>query len=285
LAQAVHALCTYSLIYALLCRRSPRRYFCGLARPMTTAFGTASSAATLATTIQACLQLGVSESVARFVLPIGATLNMDGSALERPITVLWIAHVSGVPLDGARQLLVAVTSALLSIGASPIPSAGVSTLIVMIEQAGVPLTPPVLLATSACLAVEWLFDRVRTTVNVTGDAVGAAVVDAIIERRRDRTADTPAHVANGACSLPSGRVVHDAAGKRTMAGAARLEQSVLCGVVTSALPSRGASCGAKGPKGHTTSTEFAPQSPLTEQAPAAKVTEGPVPGEGGGGAA
>ena len=109
---------------------------------------------------------------------------MDGSALERPIVVLWIAYVSGVPVTGVRQLVVGLTSALLSMGASPIPSAGVSTLFVMLEQASIPLTPDVLLAASFCLAVEWLLDSIRTAVNVNGDAVGAAIIDGLIHKTR-----------------------------------------------------------------------------------------------------
>ena len=186
LAQAVHAIGFYSLVYLAVLRRNPFKYFSGLPRVWATAFGTSSSAATLSTTTDACLALGVSKEAAQFCLPIGATINMDGSALERPIIVLWIAYVASVPVSIGGQLIVAVTSVLLSVGASPIPSAGVSTLIVMVEQAGIPLTPEVMLATSICLAVEWLLDRVRTTVNVTGDAVGVAIVDGIVQRRRQQ---------------------------------------------------------------------------------------------------
>jgi len=191
-AQLVHVFVSDAALYALLTRRNPYRYYIGLPRAWFTAFGTSSSAATLSTTTECVVALGVSEDVARFVLPIGCTVNMDGSALERPITVLWIASVSGVPLSAARQLVVAVTSALLSLGASPIPSAGVSTLVVMIEQAGLPFTPPVLLATSFCLAVEWLLDSIRTSVNVTGDAVGAAIID-----HRCRTPPNTARATRG----------------------------------------------------------------------------------------
>ena len=210
-AQLTHAFGFYSLLYFLAVRKPPLRYYSGLVRVWATAFGTSSSAATLSTTTEACVNLGVSEEAARFVLPIGATINMDGSALERAVVVLWIAHVSGVPISAGGQLVVAVTAILLSIGASPIPSAGVSTLIVMVEQAGVPFTPHVALATSICLAVEWLFDRVRTCVNVTGDAIGVAIVDALVSRRQARAAVAevvgvpPAPAPEGASTLFSER--------------------------------------------------------------------------------
>ena len=113
-AQLAHVLGTNAAIYAALTRRNPYRYLRGLPRAWLTAFGTSSSAATLSTTLECVVAMGISERTAAFVLPIGCTVNMDGSALERPIVVLWIAHVSGVPVHGARQLLVALTSALLS---------------------------------------------------------------------------------------------------------------------------------------------------------------------------
>ena len=109
-AQAVHAFLFYPAVYATIVQRNPYHYLAGLPRAWATAFGTSSSAATLSTTTEAVKALGVSDEAARFVLPIGTTINMDGSALERPCVVLWIAHVSGVPVDAGRQILVAVTS-------------------------------------------------------------------------------------------------------------------------------------------------------------------------------
>ena len=142
---------------------------------------------------------------------------MDGSALERPLVVLWIAYVGGHPVQFAGQIVVALIAALLSIGGSPIPSAGVSTLYVMVESAGVPSTPEVelligfalastatadrtrdvhsqpcprlvaccrLAEASAAVPVEWLLDSIRTTVNVTGDSVGCAIIDHVMQTRR-----------------------------------------------------------------------------------------------------
>ena len=157
LGQCWHALAFYGGIYALATRRSPRLFFAGLPRMWITAFGTSSSAATLSTTIRCCearsnlpsifprprrrrasrspsalaaspprsaQELGVSKEAINFVLPVGCTVNMDGGALERPLVVLWIAHVAGCPLAFGQQLVVALTAALLSVGSSPIPSAG-----------------------------------------------------------------------------------------------------------------------------------------------------------------
>lgn len=195
LGQVWHSLAFYGSCYFAAIGRSPLRYFAGLPRVWVTAFGTSSSAATLSTTSRCCEALGVSKEAINFVLPIGCTVNMDGSALERPIVVLWIAHCAGFPLSFGEQLVVALTSALLSIGSSPIPSAGISTLLAMVQNANVPLTPRVELLISFCLAIEWLFDSLRTTVNVTGDAVGVAIIDHLLQKRARKTSPMAAQDA------------------------------------------------------------------------------------------
>jgi len=101
---------------------------------------------------------------------------MDGGALGLPVVVLWIAHVAGQPIGGGMQAVVALTSMMLSIGGSPIPSTGVSTLVLAVEAAGVKLTPQVETLIAFCLALEWLLDSLRTSVNVTGDAIAAAII-------------------------------------------------------------------------------------------------------------
>eukprot|EP00408_Alexandrium_pacificum_P056695 CAMPEP_0171172090 /NCGR_PEP_ID=MMETSP0790-20130122/9546_1 /TAXON_ID=2925 /ORGANISM="Alexandrium catenella, Strain OF101" /LENGTH=487 /DNA_ID=CAMNT_0011636949 /DNA_START=39 /DNA_END=1502 /DNA_ORIENTATION=+ len=181
LGQALHAFCFYGGVYFAFTRRSPLRYFSGMVRMWIMAFGTSSSAATLPTTCSTCESLGVSRRTVDFVCPIGCTINMDGSALERPLVVLWIAHTAAQPLPLPAQLAVALVSALMSVGGSPIPSAGVSTLLLMVEAAGIALTPDVRMLVGFCLAIEWLLDSIRTSVNVTGDAVGVAVIDCLMQ--------------------------------------------------------------------------------------------------------
>lgn len=183
--QAVHVFGFYGCAYFAVTRRNPFKYFSGMANMWMVAFGTSSSAATLSTTCRTCEKLGVSKRTINFVCPIGCTVNMDGSALERPIVVLWIAHMAMQPLPLHRQLLLALISSLMSMGASPIPSAGVSTLLLMVEAAGVSITPTVQLLAGFVLAIEWLFDSVRTAVNVTGDAVGVAIIDFQVKDRRE----------------------------------------------------------------------------------------------------
>jgi len=175
--QAIHTFIFYPTLYACFTRKNPMRYLFGLPRAWMTAFGTSSSAATLSTTCKCCEDLGISKEVVEFACPIGCTVNMDGSALERPLVVFWIAHVAGQPIPGGIQAVVAMTSMMLSIGGSPIPSAGVSTLVLMVEAARFKFTPEVETLIAFCLAIEWLLDSVRTSVNVSGDAFGAAIID------------------------------------------------------------------------------------------------------------
>ena len=110
-AQIFHVFCFYGGAYWVLTRKNPLHYFRGMPRMWMTAFGTSSSAATLSTTIRTCQKAGISEEAIKYVLPIGCTVNMDGSALERPITVLWIAYVGGHAISPAGQIIVAIISA------------------------------------------------------------------------------------------------------------------------------------------------------------------------------
>eukprot|EP00906_Rhabdomonas_costata_P038690 RCo054705 len=177
--QLMHVFLVYPALYFFFHRkghpatpRNPYRFLLGLTQAWVTAFGTSSSAATLSTTMRCCHAQHVPELATRLVLPIGCTVNMDGSALERPIVILFVARLAGLSLPAVQQAVVVLVSALGSIGASPIPSAGLVGLVAMIEATGV----PVIKAIAFLLAIEWLLDSVRTTVNVTGDAVGAAII-------------------------------------------------------------------------------------------------------------
>jgi len=174
---AFHVFIFYASLYASLTRKNPYKFLAGLPRVWMTAFGTSSSAATLTTTCKVCEDLGVSKEVINFALPIGCTVNMDGGALNLPLVVLWIAHVAGQPISGGMQAVAALTSMMLSIGGSPIPSAGVSILVLAVEATGVKLTTQVETLVAFCLALEWLIDSLRTSVNVTGDAIAAAIIN------------------------------------------------------------------------------------------------------------
>jgi Na+/H+-dicarboxylate symporter len=140
---------------------------------LVTAFGTASSAATLGVTL-ACLQEknGVSARAADFVVPLGTTVNMNGTALYEAVAVLFIAQSLGIELGAASQMVVVMTATLAAIGAAAIPEAGLVTMLLVLTAVGLPPE-----GIGLILSIDGILDRFRTAVNVWGDAVGAAVVD------------------------------------------------------------------------------------------------------------
>ncbi len=174
LGLSLHAFIVLPLILIVLTRRSPREFAANLGEALITAFSTASSSATLPLTMRLNEERnGLSEEATSFVLPLGATVNMDGTALYEAVAAVFIAQASGVDLTFGAQIVVVLTATLASVGAAGIPQAGLVTLVIVLQAVGLPLE-----GISAILAVDWLLDRFRTTVNVWGDSVGAAVVDA-----------------------------------------------------------------------------------------------------------
>lgn len=194
-AMLVHVLGSLSLL-ALLCapRVNPWRYVGGLARSASMAFGTASSAATLATTLECVVAQGVRRETAAFVLPLGATVNMDGGALGLVVSVLYLANASGqlAAMSALDVANVGLVCALLSIGAAPVPSAGMVTLILAMDGAGVRITS----LTASVLAIDWFTERLRTVVNVLSDATVCLCVDAL-SARRGRTPDQGVAACSG----------------------------------------------------------------------------------------
>ncbi len=170
---AIHAFVTLPAVYYLVRRRNPYRFMGQMLDALLTAFSTASSSATLPVTMEcAHIKAGVSARSTNFVLPLGATINMDGTALYEAVAAIFIAQVVGMDLTFANQVTVAVTATLAAIGAAGIPEAGLVTMIIVLNAVGLPVE-----YISLILAVDWLLDRFRTAVNVFGDAVGCAVVE------------------------------------------------------------------------------------------------------------
>ncbi len=172
IALAIHALITLPLILRLVAGRSPLEYARKMTTALVTAFSTASSNGTLPLTMQNAEEAGVKPQVTSFVLPLGATINMDGTALYEAVAVLFIAQVYGIDLSIAQQILVAVTALLASIGAAGIPHAGMVMMVVVLNAVGLPTS-----AVALILAVDRILDMCRTAVNVWSDSVAAAVVD------------------------------------------------------------------------------------------------------------
>jgi len=173
IALLIHATVTLPMILKLGTGRSPIAYARKLTTALVTAFSTASSNGTLPLTMQEVEGAGVKPEVTSFVLPLGATINMDGTALYEAVAVLFIAQVYGIDLTIAQQGLIAVTALLASIGAAGIPHAGMVMMVVVLNAVGLPTS-----AVALILAVDRILDMLRTTVNVWSDSVAAAVVDA-----------------------------------------------------------------------------------------------------------
>jgi len=172
LALAFHALITLPLLLFVLARRSPFEFARAMWPALLTAFSTASSNATLPLTITSIEErAGVSNRVSSFVLPLGATVNMDGTALYEAVAVLFIAQAFGADLTLAQQVVVAFTALLASVGAAGIPHAGTVMMVVVLDAVGLPAT-----AVGLILAVDRVLDMARTSVNVWSDSTAAAVV-------------------------------------------------------------------------------------------------------------
>lgn len=173
---AIHMLVTLPLFLWLLGRMSPLRHYRNMADAMITAFSTSSSSATLPVTIRSVREnVGVSNQVTSFVLPMGATINMDGTALYECVGTIFIAQVLGFDLSFSAQMVVVMTALLASIGAAGIPSAGLVMIFLVTESVGLK-GPEVATIVGIMLAVDRPLDMLRTMVNITSDSVGAAII-------------------------------------------------------------------------------------------------------------
>ncbi|MQP53257.1 MULTISPECIES: dicarboxylate/amino acid:cation symporter [unclassified Flavobacterium] len=162
----------YLLIVKVLTKKSSKFFFNGIAPAQLLAFSTSSSAATLPVTMERVVDnLGVDDEVASFVLPIGATINMDGTSLYQAVAAVFIAQAFGMDLTLGVQLGIIVTATLASIGSAAVPGAGMVMLVIVLAQAGIPEAGLALI-----FAIDRPLDMCRTTVNVTGDAAVSMVV-------------------------------------------------------------------------------------------------------------
>lgn len=166
---------TYLVYPALLysfAKVGPKRFFTAIAPAQLLAFSTSSSAATLPVTLERVTEhLGVDEEVASFVLPLGATVNMDGTSLYQAVAAVFIAQAMGIHLDLTTQLMIVVTATLASIGSAAVPSAGMVMLVIVLGQAGIPEAGLALI-----FAIDRPLDMCRTVVNVTSDSAVATIV-------------------------------------------------------------------------------------------------------------
>jgi len=169
----IHALITLPAILFFVAKQNPLTYFKNMSNALTTALSTASSAATLPVTIECVEEENkISRRTTLFVIPLGATVNMNGTALYESIAAVFIAQMVGVHLELSDQILIFLTATLAAIGAAGIPEAGLVTMVIVLQAVGLPLE-----GIGMLLSIDWFLDRIRTSVNVWGDSIGAAVVD------------------------------------------------------------------------------------------------------------
>lgn len=172
LALAVHAGITLPLILKFVAKANPWLHFRAMTTPLLTAFSTSSSNATLPLTMKAVENdSGVSNKITSFTLPLGATVNMDGTALYECVAAMFIAQAYGVELGFLEQVIVVFTALLASIGAAGIPMAGLVTITIILSAVGLPLE-----GVGLILSVDRILDMCRTTVNVWSDSCGAVVI-------------------------------------------------------------------------------------------------------------
>jgi len=172
LGLVLHASLVYPTALKLFTKINIRRFFRGIRPAQLIAFSSSSSSATLPVTMECAEEnLGVSSEVTSFVLPLGATINMDGTALYQGVAAVFIAQIYGMDLSILQQLTIVLTATLASVGAAGVPGAGMITLALVLESINVPLEGIALI-----LGVDRFLDMCRTTVNVTGDASAAVIV-------------------------------------------------------------------------------------------------------------
>lgn len=175
----IHAVIILPLILKMFGKRPPLQYAFNMGPALATAFTTASSSATLPITIECAVEKNnIDKRAGSFVLPLGATINMDGTALYEAVAAMFIAQIHGIDLTIGQQVIVFLTATLASIGAAGIPHAGTVMMVMVLNAVNLPLE-----GIGLIFAVDWFLDRCRTTVNVWGDAVGAAVINETKEFR------------------------------------------------------------------------------------------------------
>jgi Na+/H+-dicarboxylate symporter len=175
----VHGVILLPLILYLFTGKSPVWFWRGARESLITAFATSSSSATLPVTLRCTTQhLHVKPEIAGFVLPLGATINMDGTALYEAAAAIFIANLAGIELSTAQQLIVFFTAMIAALGAPGIPSAGMVTMVMVLQSVGLPAE-----AIAILLPIDRLLDTLRTAVNVEGDMIGSLVVQKLVMQK------------------------------------------------------------------------------------------------------
>ena len=179
----VHMVVTYSISVKLLGKMSPVTFFKAMVPAIAFAFSSASSVGTLPINMECTKKMGVKDEISSFVLPLGATINMDGTAIYQGVCTMFIAACYGIDLDFGQMVTVVLTATLASIGTAGVPGAGMIMLAMVLASVGLPVDGIALVA-----GIDRIFDMGRTTVNITGDASAAVVVNSLENRKEARKA-------------------------------------------------------------------------------------------------
>ncbi|XP_046792511.1 excitatory amino acid transporter 3 [Gallus gallus] len=179
---AIHSTIILPLIYLIIVRKNPFRFAMGMAQALLTALMISSSSATLPVTFRCAEEKNfIDKRITRFVLPVGATINMDGTALYEAVAAVFIAQLNDLELDVGQIVTISVTATAASIGAAGVPQAGLVTMVIVLSAVGLPAEDVTLI-----IAVDWLLDRFRTMVNVLGDAFGTGIVEKLSKKELEQ---------------------------------------------------------------------------------------------------
>lgn len=179
---AIHSILILPLIYFIVVRKNPFQFATGMAQALLTALMISSSSATLPVTFRCVEEKNkVDKRITRFMLPIGATINMDGTALYEAVAAVFIAQLNGLNLGIGQIITVSITATAASIGAAGVPQAGLVTMVIVLSAVGLPTEDVTLI-----IAVDWFLDRFRTMVNVLGDAFGTGIVEKLSKKELEQ---------------------------------------------------------------------------------------------------
>ncbi|XP_015682217.1 excitatory amino acid transporter 5-like, partial [Protobothrops mucrosquamatus] len=169
---AIHALFFLPLLFLILTRKNPFPFIRGILQALLIALATSSSSATLPITLRCLLENNrIDKRIVRFILPVGATINMDGTALYEAVAAIFIAQVNEYDLDLGQLITISITATAASIGAAGIPQSGLVTMVIVLTSVGLPTEDITLI-----IAIDWALDRLRTMTNVLGDALAAGII-------------------------------------------------------------------------------------------------------------